>query len=355
LSGNRIRKTFSSGVLQMTTLARAALTMLLATSSAHASDKIVQIVVPNDQHAPVQACADALMSSRSALPDAKDATFEVKTWDAAKDDPREPVRIVIDTDSSKLALPGIPFVFRDAQHFQAYLTSDLFQSMRGRLPGDVVAIAYGGFYQLFSRIAASTEPKHLYGRTIGGDARAMMVYHEFGARAGQGAMASIVDMVDLDTDFRWMREGHIWGQIVEAPLAQAADNAVRSARYVSLISSVVQPIYIKADEEYRAWAQDAAIACSATNYDAELKVLDRLKQAGLTIVPFNRNALVETGWRIAVTMDHPYWTIAEFDRVVQLAGGTKGVPLPSEIVAKLPPKQRREALKLDQVAIKETR
>ena len=263
----------------MTTLARAALAILLATSSARAGDRIIQIVVPDAEHAPARACADALINSRSSLPGANDTTFEIKTWDEAKDDPRKPVRIEIDTDPKPLELPGIPFVFRDAQHFQAYLTSDLFQSMRNRMSSDVVTVAYGGFYQLFSRIAASTEPRHLYGRTIGGDARAMMVYHEFGAHAGASAGASIMGMVDLDQDFRWMREGHIWSQIVEAPLVQAADNAARSARYVSLVSSVVQPIYIKAPgDTYRAWAENAALACSAANYDAELKVLDRLNR-----------------------------------------------------------------------------
>jgi hypothetical protein len=86
--------------MHMKTLARAALTILLATSSAHAGDRIIQIIVPNEQHAPARACADALMNSRSALPDAGDATFEIKTWDAAQGDPCKPVRIEIDTSST---------------------------------------------------------------------------------------------------------------------------------------------------------------------------------------------------------------------------------------------------------------
>ena len=342
------------------------LTILFAGATARAEKHLIQIVIPA-RHGPAQACADALMNSRSMLADAIDGDFRVISFDEPRN-AKTTTLIRLETRRDALDLAAIPFAFRDAQHFQTYLKSDLAGLMPGRGGHAENALAYGGFFQMFSRTAAVTEPKHLYGRYIGGDARAISVYHEFGAMAAPSAIRAMLDSnFNPADDFKLMGQGHIWGNIVEALLGQAFENgANRNARYVSLISASVLPIAIEpqvADEVWHdwnvavdlerrllAWARSAALNCSGANYDAELNVLERLKQAGLTIVPFNRSALVEASWRMALTQEHQYWTIAEFDRLEQLDGGTKGALLPSEIVAKLPAAKRQEALKFDQAA-----
>lgn len=252
---------------------------------------------------------------------------------------------------------GVPFAFRDASHFLAYLKSNLFDTFNSREHDDAIAVGYGGFTQLFTKIAAVTEPKHLYGRSVSGDARAMLVYHEFGAQLGLDALPGFA-IPDLKEDFDAMGRGHAAANIVEAPLGEAlANGAGQNARFLSLASATVMQIGFRkfggygstraAQEKVTAWGRAAAWNCSRTNYQNELDAIARLKQAGLTVVPFNRRALVETSWRIALTKDHDYWTIDEFDRLEQLGGRATGAPLPSQVVAKLPPAQRRKADEID--------
>jgi hypothetical protein len=174
---------------------------------------------------------------------------------------------------------------------------------------------------------------------------------------------------DYRDDVTKMSQGNHLVDIVEAPLNSAFEIGVdRAARYVNLISSAVIPIvfqlrdsHLKSADRFTgqersaivAWIQAAAAACSAANYQQEQSTLDKLKQAGLQVVPFDRRRLVAASWRAALTKAHDYWTVAEFDELVSLGGGTPGVPLPSEILSKLPPKQRHEAGKFARAAEKQ--
>jgi hypothetical protein len=261
------------------------------------------------------------------------------------------------------SITAIPFVFRDAPQFLAYLQSDLFEEIERRKSRERIALAYGGFTQLFSKTAVITEPQHLKGRAVAGDTRAGRVYFAFGAKyynpLSTWAIPSVAGLTD---DFERMERGHALSEIVEAPLADAlASGAERTARFVSLTSSTLITIGFKDDSDrefiprgrLKRWSRTAAMACSRTIYQTELDSLERLKNAGIKVAPFNRPPMIEASWRMALEEEHTYWTIGEFDRLIQLDGGINGVPLPSAIVAKLPAAKRRAALKFDEQARKE--
>lgn len=346
-----------------------AFALLVPASVARADKHLVQIVIA-ERNGADRACADALMNTRSTLKGAIDGDFRIVTFPELKEDNAAAAVIYVATPDNSIDLIAVPFAFRDARHYQAYLKSDLGSLMLSRTILEPTAIAYGGFFQLFSRAAAVTEPEHLYGRHVGGNARGLMVYLAFGAQADPSAFLAMFDLnFSPADDFALMGQDRVGGQIVEAVLGQAFENgADRNARYVNLASSGVSSIYIKArvgrevwqdwsvspdlEAQLLKWEQGAATTCSVTNYNTELNVLDRLKQAGLTIVPVNRKALVETSFRLALTKEHPYWTIAEFDRVEQLGGDPSDVLLPSDIVGKLSNAERQKALNFDQAAIK---
>jgi cytochrome c len=101
----------------------------------------------------------------------------------------------------------------------------------------------------------------------------------------------------------------------------------------------------------RAWAEEAAVACSEANYQKELDTLEALKADGYRIVPFNRRALVEQSWLTTLESSHGYWTIEQFDRLVRLGNFPSSSIIPSSLVSKMPAQKRQEALKHDAEAI----
>jgi hypothetical protein len=328
----------------------------------------VPITISAGNRAAVRVCAEALVDALRG--DNVASSIKVvshdelqKMRDAGALDDRVP-HAVIDLElRDEISLTATPFAFRDAPHFLAYLQSNLFERIGTRLYDDQIALAYAGFSQLFSKVAAITEPKHFNGRTVSGDTRALLVYHAFGAQPGLNILAgfAVPDTAELTGYFERMGQGHAMANIVEAPLAEVPLEVVaRNARYLSLTSSTLMTISMRTSmrDEFvdrgtlARSAQTAAMNCSRANYQTELDAVERLKTAGIKVAPFNRPALVEASWRMALEESHDYWTIAEFDALEQLDGGFKGVPLPSAIVAKMAPAKRRAALKLDEQARK---
>jgi hypothetical protein len=342
-------------------LAGIALATSLTATPADAAQKVVKIQLMGGEEV-IRSCGDALMGSKSMVPNSANIVFEIAVYDDAEEekdnrDTRNADRIQVTTQRDLGNLAQQPFVFRDAQHYMAFLKSGEARKLAQRSFSDTgVGVAYGGFYQVFSRAAAVTEPKHFYGRTIGGDARSFFVFREFGAKPGWGATASIVGATDPDREFEWMRKGNVNAQILEDPLIDVRDKASQSAKYVGLISSVLREVYFRTPKrQYAAWVDGAAAACSATNYDTELKALESLKQAGLTVVPFNRRAMIEVARRHAVTNEHSSWTVAEYDHIAQFDETPSEASLPSEILAKLVGKARKDADKFDEQAVEKVR
>lgn len=269
------------------------------------------------------------------------------------------------TDRSHASdLIKVPFAFRDAEHVLAFLRSgEFYQQIRDNPDGENLtgnprlAIAYGGFFQIFSKAAAVTEPKHFYGRSIGGTIREPELYRQFGARINPG---SGISGMYTDLDQRAASEfDHRETQIVEAHLASAIENGFKGkGRFVNLVTSSMLAVDIlvwttteKVDQKdlvaLRAWADAAAAACSEANYQKELDTLEELKADGYQIVPFNRNAFVEHSWRAVLENSHEYWTIEHFDKLVRLGNSPKGGLLPSALLSKMSPQKRKQALDHD--------
>jgi hypothetical protein len=257
-------------------------------------------------------------------------------------------------------LEQLPFLFRDAEHFQAYLTSDVyadFDALRAVGTDNAIAHAYGGFFQIFSYQVAVTQPSHFHNRFIAGIAQAPDVYREFGGESFTGIGFLGVD--EVAEDARRMASGDRTRNMVEGLLINALEYGLdRNARFVNLISSTVNTVYFEGSYDLinklpnetkmriRAWAQAAAARCSAENYQTEIEVLDRLKRAGLKIVPFNRRAMYEAGIISALRSSHTDFTVNDLDRIVSLGKRDPSMVLPSQLLRRAGP----EAIKHEQEA-----
>ena len=256
-----------------------------------------------------------------------------------------------DVEERALSLTFMPFVFRDPAHFNAFIGSDLYRDMRkadesGGHPW--LAVAFGGYYQLFSVAHAMTEPSHFYDRFIGGANHAQL-FRSF------HAIPSVASINNFGGDVKVMEDtGERMMAAVEEPLLEAFQLRLdKIAKFVNLDFSAANPVVFTLGgaanysattrRRVTAWAEGAAATCSATNFAAEQKTLDDLKRAGLTVVPVNRDAFVEAGWLYAMTRAS-HWTARDFDRLVQLGNGPKPRVLPSALVRKLPPKERNQFL-----------
>jgi hypothetical protein len=250
-------------------------------------------------------------------------------------------------------LAYMPFVFRDPAHFIAFTRSDLYREMKlfdqRREVGDYwIALAYGGFYQLFSRADAMTEPRHFFNRFVGGGSH-VQIYAKFGAHPSVGSITGFGgDIPIMEKDAHFM-------SAVEEPLIDAYNDGLdRIAKFVNLDFSAVNPVLFYLEDAEKlptglrlrvtAWAEAAAAKCSAQNFETEQKTLDRLKAAGLTVVPVHRDAFVSAGWRYALTRANINWTADDFDRIEQLGDGPKPKRLPSALVRELGPKERARFL-----------
>ncbi len=290
------------------------------------------------------------------------------------------IAIRVDTSPSYTRLAETPFAFRDPNHFSAFLGSDVYRAMRDRSADPLLGIAYGGFYQLFSADVPVTEPGHLFRRSVGGENVAWRVFLEFdGSYDGSDPIttaparprqASVADdalrmmkgkRAPYRTD-RALAQGIV--HLVHAPLIGAMKNGLdKNARHLNLISSAVRPVYFTAGnaEQYarlpaamkvgmKAWADAAANRCGAANFQLEQSAVEWLKAAGLQISSFNRAAIVETAWKVAVQNERD-WTVEEFDRVVQLGGGAGSAALPSALVGVLRPDKKKDVAALDRKVV----
>lgn len=338
-----------------------------ASASSVAAAKSRIVIGINEENRSDKNCATALVENRKLLAGALDAEVEIlpahKFYDAETDADRARDQIFIRIISlrSPADIAYLPFLFRDAAHFQQFLASELYQSISKRISSDRMATAYGGFYQLFSHRAAVTEAKHFRGQYISGDVRGVSVYLAFKARFPAWYIVSSFssDWTPAE-DAAKMGAGHPMVNMVEALLPAAFEHGLdKNASFVNLISSAVHVIEFdfRAGEVTDAvkrrlttWADVAAQACSKQNYDEELETLERLKQAGLQIVPFDRAALVEKSWTLAMTEEHPNWTVDELDEIAKLGQGHGAAKLPSALLKGLPASQRSRALKFDKKA-----
>jgi hypothetical protein len=341
----------------------------LSVSNAMATPVRIFVVPMDGGRQETARCAKALVESTNMITDepvdARVMSYEehealVKQEEGGWQNKKSRSLVVeLDQRQDELALHGIPFAFTDAAHYMAYLQSPLLARLdANRDYLDETILAYGGFSQLFSRIAAVTTPKHFYNRRISGDAQGLLVYHEFGGEMGIALPGMMT--ADLPEAFRRMKSGHVLYDIVEAPLVGAYDaGAADVARFLSLTSTSVISIAFKLErrdtpfrsDKLSAWQRAAAMKCSKENFAAELEVLNKFKEAGVQIAPFDRASLVETSRRLWMERKHSDWTIADFDELVSLAAPVGKSP--SQIVASLPAKAKATALRFDDEARKE--
>ncbi len=344
--------------------------MILASSAVHAAPRWSATISYYAHDITAKHCAIALSDNRAVL----DAGMRIETKVLAKTDtspsssgylnPDAPhLDIHVEAKTSGGHIIGAPLAFRDPQHLIAYLQSNAFREMRSYDQSyGPIAVAYGGYSQLFSKNAAVTEARHLKDRAIGGARAGFWLYVNLGANApynpSLGKDDTIAEAAEkMGNDYRpsssfdrQFRIGVV--DLVDAPIIGAFENGLdRHARYLNLISTAVQPVYIgqissiseAAPELWKPaarWMESSAMICSAANFKLEQDTLARLKSAGLQVVPFNRSALIETGWKGSLLTSRS-WTTKDLDRLV--AAGT-GVPSrrPSDIVSQFSAEDRRK-------------
>lgn len=333
---------------------------IFSPSAAHAAPLEFSITYSHNNKA-AATCARLLQASVASLGDDIAVRFISQETDRAhRDKMMGQVYIeLIRYDWASRKIAQLPFLFRDAEHFQAYLTSDLYAEFVAidtlGLYGEI-AHAYGGFFQIYSYDAAVTEPKHFYRRQIGGIAQAPAVYRQFGGETVFGLGFFGGDTVAEDA--KRMAEGDKFRNMVEGLLINAFESGIdKNARYVNLVSSSVNTVYFQTSDAFakltdsakrriRTWVRAGAAACSAENFQTEVEVLDRLKKAGLQVVPFNRKAMYEAGVIAALQNSHADWTANDLDRIVTLGKRDPSLPLPSQLLQRAGP----EAIKYDREA-----
>jgi tetratricopeptide (TPR) repeat protein len=356
------------------------LALFCVTAGTQSAAADVFIAVRNNNNLSVRACVDALQRNKPvlgpafanrkiniiALSDLEER--DAVNWNATP----APIAIKLDDRANKFDLISVPFAFRDAKHFQAFLESELYNEVLdaplGGYNNTRLAIAYGGFYQIFSYAAAVTEAKHFHARYVGGAIVAVSTYQQLGALVNPGSiMATPDDIVQRDGEvMRQGQQAHPTVHMVEATLTSAIRNNLhKNARFVNLMSAALMPLTFQGynlpkqlsetdKNAIKKWAGISATECSAVNYQSELDALRDLAAAGLTVVPFNRQPVVEASWSASLTRNHTAWTVEQFDRLAKL-GESKPVTLPSTLLSKLPPEERMKARKWDEEAIAEIR
>jgi hypothetical protein len=335
----------------------AAFGWLACMGAAHAEEWTIDIVrEPWD--VAQQTCADALVAS---APNEGPLVIKTVMHTLRERDSIPNSHEILDVGDHELNgsrdVLGVPFVIQDASHFLRYASSPLAQAQaRSELFDGYVALAYGGFFQLFSREAAVTEPSHFEGRSVGG-AKHAGAYLDFGGTLSPGLVMAMHFGPDYAMDVQGMPRH--FPDMMEAPLLQApALGLDRVARFVNLTFSRVHAVYFELHENTMhlpapvrqrvvQWVRKAAVACSASNYDRERATLDQLRQAGLTVSPVDRRALAPTAWRWAFQFADGFrqWTLPELDAIYGMAATPQAGPPPSSVVQS--PEERSQQEEFD--------
>ncbi len=255
-------------------------------------------------------------------------------------------------EESAISLTTVPFAFRDPEHFQAFLASDLLKELRltdqmERFGRPWAAVAYGGFYQLFSGKRAMTEPAHFQSRFIGGAAHSWL-YRRFNANgSAQALMFGDNSSADADT----MQKNDNLMSAIETPLIEASKyNLGEKAGFLNLMFTAVNPVVFYTEgmnslpfavaSRFGKWAEIAAQKCSSANLQQEQVELDALKAKKVTVVPADRAAFVTAGWAYGMSQANINWSIGDLDRLVRLGHESAREKAPSSIIPTLPTKQR---------------
>jgi TRAP-type C4-dicarboxylate transport system substrate-binding protein len=248
---------------------------------------------------------------------------------------------------ASIDLVAIPYLFRDVSHFQAFRRSDLYQELRKvdstqELRRPWLSVAYGTSFQLFSIDRALTEPKHFTRQGIGGSSHAML-YSDF------GALPSVMPSFSSSRDVDVAEFGSFMVKGLEKPLSDAIDLGLhRKAKFMNqtfsgleavifnvgfLNESVFQKLPPHIVTIIFEIADRAADNCSETNYVRDKSTIEALKAAGVQIVPVNRAAFSEAGWKYGMTFNlGGASTIGDVDRIAKM--GPKPIPkrLPSQVI-----------------------
>lgn len=255
-----------------------------------------------------------------------------------------------------------PFAFQSVKHFGAFLNSELYRELRLWDRDQWTAVGYGGAYQLFSKAHAFTEPAHFYSQYIDG-APYVLLYTRFKSKLSPSQI--IAAKIGIFGDVRGMEAGDLFVDAIEAPVIDAFENGLdKAARFVNQTFSSIRPVFFQLKGIIRVglvwtrwstdvnlkqiltkWMEAAATACSARNFAIEQTTMQRLKDAGLQIVPVNRAALAKAGWAYSLTNVSRSWTVSDFDRLVRLAEGN--VPMPSAMVNSLSPKEGKAVVEIE--------
>lgn len=267
-----------------------------------------------------------------------------------------------------------PYLFTDARHYLDFIRSDALKQLKQadrtrKEPIVWLALAYGGYHQLFSTDRAFTEPRHFFEQKVGGSRHAAL-FERLGANALLKHAAELNrENEAIEDGFKSMgdHDRSIRNHAVVATLFHGLEYArTNRARFINLTFSAIKPILFHVDgrqwqtlpadmqAKIERWLNIAALQCSNAVFESERTALDALKKGGLTIVPVNRSALLEHGWLWSLTDlvrkperssyrdDRPgFWTVHDLDAIVRLTTKASATALPSAVLAKLNPAVRQ--------------
>jgi hypothetical protein len=351
------------------------LTLILPAELSAAPYRIV--VDYEGQDPTAEACAQALVNTPIHL--GEDIEGKVESFPlgprrtTASDYGKASLVVSVGIDEAEEIPPfDIPFAFRDAAHFQSFVASSLFRDLQltwdAIMPSYKVLLgyAYGGFGQLFTADKRISDIGSLKGLIIDSvlprSLPSFKLYSKVGAEADKSSvlfdLRTVAAIANIGRQLRASRKPKAVRALLTHALAAGLD---KSARYVSLVSEELFPVYIVATTSgkvssgmkagLRQWAEAAARACSSKNFMLEQQALERLRKSGVSVDNFDRAPLIGLGWQEAL-LDHSfrYWTLRDLDKLEQMAAAPQISVMPSEILARLDRTSKRKATNYDWVA-----
>lgn len=271
--------------------------------------------------------------------------------------------------SSSWRMIRTPFLFKDADHFRRFQTSNIPTRMNAS-----EFIAYGGASHLFSFRTALTEPKHVSGQLIRGNF-VRNVYEVLGSKPEPDLHVTLKRLQSLETEsipaevhaaseeIAVIRKNRNALAALEVPLLDAPSLGLTDiASYVNLTFSTVEPILFDASEllkqaprkqrmQVERWLRTIALQCSNAVLLAEEAVLQGFYQKKAAVVPVNRIAFAPTGWITSLNRGVQA-DLDILDAIIDLAWPTT-LLRPSKLLSKVDPEIRKNLLE-HQARIKET-
>ena len=205
------------------------------------------------------ACLASLreMAHQAGIPDMSIAS-EVGDRSAFGEVPKVALHLILSRDlhyrdGHAISLLSVPFAIHDAAHFQKFVDSDLERELKvvdwsnvgSGSPRPWLAVAYGGFFQLFSRDRAMTEPKHFVEQLIGGTPHARLYEgvkaKTFSLTYSRGMQQTAFSPHDIT---QMAERGNLMAAVEVPTLDARSSGVIRVAKFANLTFTAVNAVVI---------------------------------------------------------------------------------------------------------------